>query len=202
MYPFTATDAPAPPPTAEPAAGAARDTGADTRAAELETALLDRYAEVSGIPRDELDAHTPFVENRLYLPPGGRTQPAARGTDLGVGTRTLFFEHGDMAHVAEDAVRRCGATPRRAPDAGRPRTTAGPAAPYQSRRNESRRGARPGREPGPAEEADGAIAVIGVAGRFPQAGDLEAFWANLESGTTASPVCPPTGTAPAGPSTR
>ncbi|MEU5739275.1 beta-ketoacyl synthase N-terminal-like domain-containing protein [Streptomyces tendae] len=171
VYPFTTTDAPALAPTAAPTAGTARDPGADTRAADLETALLDRYAEVSGIPRDELDAHTPFVEYGLTSLQVGELNRLL-ADDWGVGTRTLFFEHGDMAHVAEDAVRRCGAAPRRAPEAGRrPRTTARPAA-----------APRAAAEPGPAGGTDGATAVIGVAGRFPQAGDLEAFWANLESG--------------------
>ncbi|MFG2680590.1 SDR family NAD(P)-dependent oxidoreductase [Streptomyces sp. NPDC048392] len=170
VYPFTTTGAPAPQPTPAPAADTARDTGTDPRAADLTAALLERYAEVSGIPRDELDAHTPFVEYGLTsLQVGELNRLLAE--DWGVRTRTLFFEHGDMARVAEDAVRRCGATPRRAPDAERPRTGARPA-----------HAPRAAADPGPAEETGGAIAVIGVAGRYPQAPDLEAFWANLESG--------------------
>ncbi|WP_333739521.1 acyl carrier protein, partial [Streptomyces sp. IBSBF 2806] len=79
---------------------------------------MDRYAEVSGIPRSELDAHTTFVEYGLTsLQIGELNRLLAE--DWGVGVRTLFFEHADMAHVAEDAVRRCGAAPRRTPDAGR-----------------------------------------------------------------------------------
>ncbi|MGQ4335472.1 beta-ketoacyl synthase N-terminal-like domain-containing protein, partial [Streptomyces hayashii] len=81
-----------------------------------------------------------------------------------------------MAHVAEDAVRRCGAAPRRTPDAARTDTA-------------PRSAPAPAPAPAPAaaasaaiEESDGAIAVIGVAGRYPQAPDLETFWANLRSG--------------------
>ncbi|MFC7806202.1 beta-ketoacyl synthase N-terminal-like domain-containing protein [Streptomyces olivaceus] len=173
---FAATDAPAPP----PADATTSDRGAGPRTADLESALLDRYAEVSGIPRDELDAHTPFVEYGLTsLQIGELNRLLAK--EWGVGTRTLFFEHGDMAHVAEDAVRRCGAAPRGAPDTGRPSATPRSAAvPPAIPRRAAAAGPGPGTDP--AAGTDGAIAVIGVAGRYPQAPDLETFWANLKSG--------------------
>ncbi|MCS0602772.1 KR domain-containing protein [Streptomyces sp. LP11] len=191
VYPFTTTDAPTPPPAPETAAATAPDAGPDPRVARLETALLDRYAEVSGIPRDELDAHTPFVEYGLTsLQIGELNRLLAE--DWGVGSRTLFFEHGDMAHVAEDAVRRCGAAPRQAPEAERPQTEAlstpiRASAPMSPAPVEEADGTTAGSgETGGATagsgETDGAIAVIGVAGRYPQASDLETFWANLRSG--------------------
>ncbi|MFD8592394.1 beta-ketoacyl synthase N-terminal-like domain-containing protein, partial [Streptomyces sp. NPDC059637] len=203
VYPFTAAGPPAPPAPHPPApvAGAAPDTDAAQdadaapRVADLETALLDRYAEVSGIPRDELDAHTPFVEYGLTsLQIGELNRLLAE--DWGVGNRTLFFEHGDMAHVAEDAVRRCGARRRTADgeagtQAGRPEDAVPPTpasapapvpAPASAPASVPAPAHVPAPAPAPAEEADGAIAVIGVAGRYPQAPDLETFWANLVSG--------------------
>ncbi|WP_103534502.1 SDR family NAD(P)-dependent oxidoreductase [Streptomyces sp. SM11] len=41
---------------------------------------------------------------------------------------------------------------------------------------------RPAQEPGTPETRDGDIAVIGVAGRYPMAEDLDRFWANLRDG--------------------
>ncbi|GGR96749.1 hypothetical protein GCM10010269_39510 [Streptomyces humidus] len=176
VYPFVTAGAAAPPSPRAQAADAARDTGAgaDPRVADLETALLDRYAQVSGIPRSELDAHTPFVEYGLTsLQIGELNRLLAE--DWGVGSLTLFFEHGDLAHVAEDAVHRCGATPRRTPDTGRTES-----APRSA--SAAARAPVPGPAPAPSTGTDGATAVIGVAGRYPQAPDLETFWDNLRSG--------------------
>ncbi|MDX3117862.1 acyl carrier protein, partial [Streptomyces scabiei] len=86
VYPFTVVDAPVPPSPPAPAAGAPRDAGPDPRATDLETALLDRYAEVSGIPRDELDAHTPFVEYGLTSLQIGELNRLLE-EDWGVGVR-------------------------------------------------------------------------------------------------------------------
>ncbi|MER6530590.1 beta-ketoacyl synthase N-terminal-like domain-containing protein [Streptomyces sp. NPDC001508] len=164
VYPFAAADVPAPH-TPAPVATRTEDTGTALRVAALETALLDRYAEVSGIPRDELDARTPFVEYGLTsLQIGELNRLLAQ--EWGIRNRTLFFEHGDMAGVAEDAVHRCGAR-RRREEAERPEGAV-----------------RPALAPVPVtdETAEGAIAVIGVAGRYPQAPDLETFWTELVSG--------------------
>ncbi|WP_050776695.1 beta-ketoacyl synthase N-terminal-like domain-containing protein [Streptomyces sp. SPB074] len=193
VYPFAASEAPAPPPEPRPAAGPAPDRAAVSVAA-LETALLDRYAEVSGIPRDELDAHTPFVEYGLTsLQIGELNRLLAE--DWGVSSRTLFFEHGAMAPVAEDAVRRHGAAPRRtrnaqdprpatAPDPARPAAPASApdATPAPDAPRAPGHAPAPSAPPGPADADDGAIAVIGVAGRYPQAPDLETFWSNLSAG--------------------
>ncbi|MFI5819626.1 beta-ketoacyl synthase N-terminal-like domain-containing protein [Streptomyces rishiriensis] len=219
VYPFTAADAPVPRSPSALAVATASDAGADPCVADLETALLDRYAEVSGIPRSELDAHTPFVEYGLTSLQIGELNRLLE-EDWGVGARTLFFEHRDMAHVAEDAVRRCGAAPRRTPETGRTetgRTDTGwtDTGQSESRQSETVRtdpgqsesvrtdpaplsaaaldpapppppppppAPTPAPAPAPAGGSDGAIAVIGVAGRYPQAPDLETFWANLRSG--------------------
>ncbi len=51
--------------------------------------------------------------------------------------------------------------------------------------------AKPARQPAPQPEADGepaaggGVAIVGLAGRFPQAKDLEAFWSNLREGVEA-----------------
>ncbi|MEU6439346.1 beta-ketoacyl synthase N-terminal-like domain-containing protein [Streptomyces sp. NPDC047046] len=202
VYPFTPAEAP-PRPVTPPAADTTPEARPDVarEVAALETVLLDRYAEVSGIPRDELDAHTPFVEYGLTsLQIGELNRLLAE--DWGVGSRTLFFEHGDMAHVAEDAVRGHGAAPRRTPDAARAAApspapvsaAAPPSAPVPPAAPAPARAAAPASVPAPAsapvEESDGAIAVIGVAGRYPQAPDLEAFWANLETGTDCVSALP------------
>ncbi|MFF8401506.1 beta-ketoacyl synthase N-terminal-like domain-containing protein [Streptomyces sp. NPDC015684] len=158
---------------------------AEPRVAALEDALLDRYAEVSGIPRDELDARTPFVEYGLTSLQIGELN-ALLAEDWGVGSRTLFFEHGDIAAVAADAVHRCGArrrTPEPAPET--PRDPASRTLPAGAAHPAAGPDARP------AVDGTGAIAVIGVAGRFPNSPDLETFWSRLATGHDCVTALPP-----------
>ncbi|MFG2635913.1 beta-ketoacyl synthase N-terminal-like domain-containing protein [Streptomyces sp. NPDC048362] len=196
VYPFADADADADADTGADAytdTGADPDTGtatalpdaADVLQLALQNALLDRYAEVSGIAREELDARVPFVEYGLTsLQIGELNRLLAE--DWGVDNRTLFFQHADMAAVAEDAVHRCGAR-RATPEAERPRRsvpTAAPDAPAHrtgaAPDTTAHRATAPRPRPGPGDA--GAIAVIGVAGRFPQAPDLDSFWTNLVTG--------------------
>src|SRR5205085_4287703 len=53
-----------------------------------------------------------------------------------------------------------------------------PVAPERGAQAEQPRAARPARPQAPVED----IAIVGMAGRFPGAGDLDAFWRNLRDG--------------------
>ena len=130
--------------------------------------LTGLYAEVSGIEADRLDPRVPLaqygVSSFLVTRLNARLEQ-----DLGESDRTLFFAHADLAAVAETLA-------ARHPSLATAPVTAAVASP---------------REPDPAAGSaadpasgfdDGAIAVIGLAGRYPQAPDLARFWENLSQG--------------------
>ncbi|RSM99140.1 hypothetical protein DMB42_43135 [Nonomuraea sp. WAC 01424] len=145
---------------AEPVA-ARVDTG------EMEEYLKGVYAEVSGIAADRLGVRVPLEQYGLTSYQIGLLN-ARLEQDLGERSRTLFFEHGDLAGVAAALSAR--------PPAPRPEQSEPP---EPSEQPES-----PGR-PGPGTtepDDDGAVAVIGIAGRYPDAPDLATFWENLAAG--------------------
>lgn len=109
--------------------------------------LLQMYAEVSGIAREELDARVPLEQYGLSSLLVTRLN-ARLQRELGPVPRTLFYEHRTLGEIAE----RLNAQPvERAPE--------------------------------PRPEARGTdIAIIGISVRYPQARNLDSFWANLVSG--------------------
>ncbi|MBP2336642.1 acyl transferase domain-containing protein/acyl carrier protein [Saccharothrix coeruleofusca] len=117
--------------------------------------VLELYGEVSGIPVDRLDPRVPLADYGIgsFL----ITSLNARlERDLGERDRTLFLAHGDLAGVARALAHRH---------------------PRLAERGEQRAAA-------PVEpDADrGAVAVIGIAGRYPKAADLRQLWDNLVHG--------------------
>jgi amino acid adenylation domain-containing protein len=117
-------------------------------------ALVQMYAEVSGIAREELDARLPLEQYGLSSLLVARMN-ARLERELGSVPRTLFYEHRTLVEIAE----RLGGTPH-SPSA--PSPLSGEKAEMTALRAE--------------------IAIIGIAGRYPQARDLESFWGNLVSG--------------------
>ncbi|GAA3273799.1 hypothetical protein GCM10020218_018920 [Dactylosporangium vinaceum] len=115
--------------------------------------VLRVYAEISGIAVERLDTHVALEDYGLssYL----IAQLNARfAEDLGDVSKTLFFTHRDLAGVAaEIAPLVTGETPVSRTTTVVPRS----------------------------EPDDDRIAVIGIAGRYPQADDLDEFWSNLLS---------------------
>ncbi|HEY2577786.1 MAG TPA: amino acid adenylation domain-containing protein [Streptosporangiaceae bacterium] len=114
-----------------------------------------RFAEVSGIPEGRLDPHAPMEQYGLNSALVAALNEAL-ARDFGDIPRTLFFEHQTLAEVA----RRLSADPVD------PADPAGPAGPLSADANL------------PAED----IAIIGIAGRYPQAENLDEFWRLLEEG--------------------
>ncbi len=125
--------------------------------------LIAVYAQVSGVPVDRLDPDAPLEDYGLSS--AQIVQITARLTeDLGRDVpSTLFFAHRTLAGVAGEL------------DAPSPasRTATGTAAPATVSRTAD--GAAP-----PA--GDGRIAVVGIAGRYPQAGNVEELWQHLLAG--------------------
>ena len=148
------------------------------------------YAGVSGVPLDRLDLHTPLEDYGLSS--AQVVQLNARlAADLGDEVpSTLFFAHRDLAGVAGELAGLPGASrlasapvpdgERSAPVSARvsvpvsvPASVSSPAAVLAP---------RPPAPAGTGAADDGRIAVVGLAGRYPQADDLDAFWRNLLAG--------------------
>ncbi|MEV4306336.1 amino acid adenylation domain-containing protein [Nonomuraea sp. NPDC049624] len=146
---------------------------AEAAAGDMEDYLKGVYAEVSGIDADRLGTRVPLEQYGLTSSQIVELN-ARLERDLGERSRTLFFEHKDLAGVAAALSARTSAPP----PADRP----------------DRTGPRSAGSADPADDGaidvvgntdtadDGAIAVIGIAGRYPDAPDLGTFWENLAAG--------------------
>ncbi|MFJ9668044.1 beta-ketoacyl synthase N-terminal-like domain-containing protein [Streptomyces sp. NPDC101219] len=103
--------------------------------------------------------------------------------DLGERSRTLFFQHGTLADVAEALAARHPAPPA----AGTPGEAApGPEpAPAAAPRATAPTPAATPAPTVPARDRAEPLAVVGIAGRFPGAASLTEFWDLLRTGTCA-----------------
>ncbi|MET8560105.1 SDR family NAD(P)-dependent oxidoreductase [Streptomyces flaveolus] len=182
---------PAPPRSAAPmedlAAPRPRQATGDA-ADPVRTALVAKLrqtlSEVIQVPGHRIDAAAPFeqfgIDSVLALSVTNRLE-----ADFGSLSKTLFFEYrnlhelsGHFLQAHADAVRAVvgvhGESDRfGAPESAAPVTVVRPPAPVEV--------------PSPAEPVrpatrEDAIAVIGLAGRYPGAEDLAGFWENLVAG--------------------
>lgn len=163
------------------------DPASDHARLAAEDYLTRVYAEVSGVPADELDVRTPLEQYGLSSAQIVALN-ARLGADLGELPSTLFYAHRDLAGVAGQIA---PVFDRRPPTPG---VSAG-AAPAVGRRPvpASTVAVRDGAAP-PAASTSGAdrrMAIVGIAGRYPQAPDLAAFWRNLRAGRDAITELPP-----------
>lgn len=172
--------APAPAPVAPAVAG------------RLEERLRAVVAEATRTPVEQVTSDRPFddlgIDSLLAI-----RVVELLAADFGRLSKTLLFECRTVAelaeHLAEEFPERCAeltgaAQPESAP------ALAGPAASSTAPLDESARRRTPRPAP-PAEQAEEAahadidpraVAIIGVAGRFPEADGLDAFWDNLVAG--------------------
>ncbi|GAB2993381.1 beta-ketoacyl synthase N-terminal-like domain-containing protein [Saccharothrix stipae] len=141
--------------------------------------LTAHYREVSGIPADRLDPHTPFEEYGLTSLQITELN-AALERDFGVSDRALFFRHRTLAGVAEEL----GGAGVQVPP-----TVMSPSAPHVS--VVPTPAPQTPAPPPPAVAGGGAMAIIGIAGRYPHAPDLDAFWTNLVEGRDCVGALPP-----------
>ncbi|MBT2404440.1 MULTISPECIES: SDR family NAD(P)-dependent oxidoreductase [unclassified Streptomyces] len=191
---------PAPPrsaaPVEAPAAGRSRRATGDA-SDPVRTALVARLrqtlSEVIQLPGHRIDAAAPFeqfgIDSVLALSLTNRLE-----ADFGSLSKTLFFEYRNLHELSAyflqahaDAVRMVvgdhGEPDRSpAPEGGAPVTVVRPSAPLVV--------------PSPAEPVrpatrEDAIAVIGLAGRYPGAEDLDGFWENLAAGRDCVTEVPP-----------
>ncbi|WP_077801505.1 beta-ketoacyl synthase N-terminal-like domain-containing protein [Streptomyces sp. JHA26] len=164
----------------------------DARRTAVEEYLKERYAEVSEIPAERLHARVPLDHYGLSSALVARL--TARLTeDLGTVPPTLFFEHRDLAGVAGALLDHDGPWRRQAAERAGARQTGGEQIPAeQARAEQALAEPSPGRK-GAALAGSGerAVAVVGIAGRYPQAPDLERFWDNLVSGRDCVGQLPP-----------
>ncbi|MEU4447802.1 beta-ketoacyl synthase N-terminal-like domain-containing protein [Actinosynnema sp. NPDC050801] len=157
--------------------------------------LTAHYREVSGIPADRLDPHTPFEEYGLTSLQITELN-AALERDLGVSDRALFFRHRTLAGVAGELA---GAgvrglhRPTPMPTTPVPMTPVSPNLVPQAPAPSTLipQASTPPTPPPPAVAGGGAMAIVGIAGRYPHAPDLDAFWTNLVEGRDCVGALPP-----------
>jgi acyl transferase domain-containing protein/acyl-CoA synthetase (AMP-forming)/AMP-acid ligase II/acyl carrier protein len=175
---------------AQPPAGAARVAAAPAGdAAQADPALLrateSLLAEVlgtaAGMERERIDAQASFdnygVDSILVM-----DMTEALEKTLGPLPKTLFFEYPSIARLARRLAATHGAKLAAALGV---QPTAAPAAPPAAAVPVPVPVPVPAPDPlprAPAAPRDMAIAVIGMAGRYPGARDLVSFWDNLRAG--------------------
>jgi polyketide synthase PksN len=173
---------PAMPATTSPGAGGGRaDARLDmsARVAGAIQRLTDELVDATHAERDRFDADRPLDE--LGMESIVAMQVTARlEAELGTLSKTLFFEFHTLRelarHLAETFPTAFGNTTA---------VTAVPVAPpMQETVPTAAMVPEPLRAAGTdgAPHADGDIAIIGVAGRYPMAEDLDQFWINLADG--------------------
>ncbi|WP_168206253.1 non-ribosomal peptide synthetase [Labrenzia sp. PHM005] len=159
---------PAAPVSAQPVSQRTESDGLQLAAEEL---LLEHIAEHMGFERQDLDAESEWSDlgfDSITMTTFSNRLNEAHGMDL---TPTVFFEYvtiADMAGFLAQTYESClsGLLPEN-PVRHTAKITEKPL-PDQ---------------PDPTSPPDAeAIAIIGMAGRFPDAPDLETFWENLRSG--------------------
>ncbi|TMU98191.1 SDR family NAD(P)-dependent oxidoreductase [Streptomyces sp. DASNCL29] len=164
--PHTRTEpSPLPPPP--------RQTDADTLVAFAVDELRGLAADILKFDADDLDAHTGFDAfgfDSISLVAFSKLIKESLGIEL---TPAVFFDVNTLAALGRHLVAKSEERVRTARDGAAPR-------PVETTRRPRTREETP---PAPAK-SDGAtrIAVIGVAGRFPQAPDLDTYWSNLAEG--------------------
>ncbi|WP_326805428.1 amino acid adenylation domain-containing protein [Streptomyces sp. NBC_01788] len=125
--------------------------------------VLAVYAEASGIPVERLDPQVRLEHYGLTSYVVGQLNARLAEDFAEPVSRTLFFEHQDLAGIAAELAARADG-------------------PWQHVRTEAPGGRL---EPVENRSEDTAIAVVGLAGRYPQAADLDRFWQLLEQGYDA-----------------
>ena len=129
--------------------------------------LKQIYSEVSGIPAEKLHSRVPLedygLNSQLVMRLNSRLE-----RDFGRLSRTLFFEFRNLSGVAAHLMSL-------------------PQCPWRSRAHSHARGPEPVKraetgKPSQTPLVQDDIAIIGIAGRFPHARNVDEFWQNLQQG--------------------
>ena len=154
-------------------ADASRVDAPNTRRAVSAADYVARVlAEVARLPADRIEAEVPFEEYGIDSMMITRLN-AALERDLGAVPKTLFFEYRTPREVSGYLERERSEALARLVGAG---VSEAPAAPVQAVMSSAT-------VITPSASVDDAIAIIGIAGIYPGAEDLEAFWRLLRDGT-------------------
>ncbi|SAL32890.1 polyketide synthase [Caballeronia udeis] len=162
------------------------DTHSDERALReaAQRYLIGEFSGVLKVPAHELDARAPLerygIDSVLTMK---LTQQIENR--FGVLSKTLLFEYQTIAALAGYLARTFPQALRDRADAVAPRTPAEPSrlpptAPGALRLAPS--GVAKARFAAPTAERGGDVAIIGIAGKYPQADNLREFWENLRNG--------------------
>lgn len=160
-----------------PPAGGAQAHADVVSAGETAGVVASVVAARIGVPAEQVDTHTSYYE--LGLDSATLLQMASEiGSRLGAKlSPTSLFEHPTVAGLAAHIVELHGpAVPAvEAPDPSPGRAVHDePSVPGAQ---VAERSAAPARETGPGD-----IAIVGLGGRYPKAGDVTEFWENLKAG--------------------
>ncbi|KAF1007424.1 MAG: Polyketide synthase PksL [Luteibacter sp.] len=141
-----------------------------------EAFLRERLAATLSMPAAAIDAAAPFEDYGLDSILAVRLA-AELEKSFGPLSKTLFYEHrtlrGLAAFLLEAKPQAWPSTPEKGGEA--PAVAVAAAQPFQARSFFQEH-----RLPIPARERD--VAIVGLAGRYPMAADLEGFWTNLREG--------------------
>ncbi|WP_044562063.1 SDR family NAD(P)-dependent oxidoreductase [Azospirillum sp. B4] len=149
-----------------------------TLATDLRPALVEMVAALMKLPADRLPVDVNLADfgfDSISL-----KDFASRISDRwGVAVSpAVFFAYGTIARLADYLATEGGV--RVSPPA--PAPMAAPMAPPVAPPGTPAPAVAAVRSPSVAASGDGAIAIIGMAGRFPGSPDVDAFWAHLEAG--------------------
>lgn len=177
---------------------ASESTDTHTLLQKTQQFLIGQFAELMQMPSHEVDARAALehygMDSVLAMKLTNQLERS-----FGSLSKTLFFEYQNIAALAAYLVKAfpavlrektgmttpavAAASPLAAPMAASlPHAAAGTASPLRSK-------LRLSASPAPAAEDD--IAIVGLAGRYPQAPDLDVFWHNLKSGRDCITEIPP-----------
>ena len=185
-------------PEVEASAVGTSDEGEPDMAAYAEKLLKEVFSEETGIPTASIKAAEPLdkygIDSVMVL-----SLTAKLERRFGPLSKTLLFEYRTLAalsdylaHRHEDTLRRLSGNGERSETAVPARQKPTPALAEAAKPVRLPRRMRDDRAPQSRHEAAAEpVAIIGLAGRYPKARDVEQFWRNLRSGMDCITEIPP-----------
>ncbi|KAG9589376.1 hypothetical protein KCV01_g12262, partial [Aureobasidium melanogenum] len=160
-----------------PASPAVRSGSGATASERAEAFLRERLAAALNMPASAIDAGAPFEDYGLDSILAVRLAAELEKT-FGTLSKTIFYEHRTLRGLALFLLEtKPEAWPSAPPD--HPMPPAGTAVvtprPFQARRL-----SQVAQASAPSRERE--VAIVGLAGRYPMAADLDIFWSNLREG--------------------
>ncbi|UXY16151.1 SDR family NAD(P)-dependent oxidoreductase [Chitiniphilus purpureus] len=175
----------APAAAAPPSVPAAASAGAQADVAQLHAGLqrylIETLCELLRMPAHEVDARAPLEKYGMDSVLAMKLTQALERR-FGSLSKTLFFEYQTIAALARHLAEAFPGIARELAGAAAPAVPLPPAPRALPARL---------RLAAPTRAVDDGIAIIGLAGRYPQAPDLATFWRNLAAGRDCITEIPP-----------